>query len=234
MNLHFASSSKRDKRIQKEVQSVTFEETGTMLIAELKELEELKQNKPKHTRKSTKNPIKYGLYARKDAQGYLNFYVDKFNIKNEAIATFETIHQAQNMLYQITEEFTLCPKLTTLSQAKKSCHNHTIGKCNGACVGKELPEDYNQRAEKVIEKYGIPNNTVVFTGRGREQGEKSFLLIENGVFKGYGFVALNYQLSHLNMLRDILLPMENSTQNRHLIQKFLRNNRSMKKMIVNT
>ena len=46
VNLHFTSQSKIAKKIQSEVYTVTYEETGSMLVAALKEYDELKHNEP--------------------------------------------------------------------------------------------------------------------------------------------------------------------------------------------
>ncbi|CEN48179.1 hypothetical protein CCAN2_1880023 [Capnocytophaga canimorsus] len=58
----------------------------------------------------------------------------------EFITTFDNLFQAQNFLYKITEEFELCPKLTSISQAKEGCYNASIGKCKGACMNLEPAE----------------------------------------------------------------------------------------------
>lgn len=231
VNTHFLSKSSTDKQIQKQVSNVTYELTGNLLIAQLKEEKEIKESNPKYQKKRPKSTIKYALYSKEDTKGYLNFYIDKFNYQNQAIATFENLHQAKNMLYQITEEFRLCPKLTTLSQAKKNCYNYQIQKCNGACIKKESVQTYNERAKQVEEKYGFAKNSVAIVFEGRNKVEKSFLLIEQGILKGYGFAELNYQLSKLNILQDLLIPLEDSTKNRHLIQKYTRNH-PYKKVII--
>ncbi len=46
VNQHFVGTSSKSKRIQRDVYAVTFEETGSELIALLKESEEIKINKP--------------------------------------------------------------------------------------------------------------------------------------------------------------------------------------------
>jgi excinuclease UvrABC nuclease subunit len=50
VNQHFTGSSSKSKKIQLEVFDVTYEETGSELIALLKEAEEIKINKPKYNR----------------------------------------------------------------------------------------------------------------------------------------------------------------------------------------
>lgn len=172
VNQHFTSDKNRDKQLQKYTHAVTYDETGTELIAQLKELQKLLKNNPKYNYKKKKSKINYTLKARYNTDGYLCFGIALLKSGGDFITTFETQHQAQNFLYQIVEEFTLCSKLVTLSQAKKSCHNATIGKCFGACTQDENPEDYNARALQVIQKYGFDHQTIAITDKGRTIDEK--------------------------------------------------------------
>ncbi|MEM9686661.1 MAG: exonuclease domain-containing protein [Bacteroidota bacterium] len=64
VNQHFTGNSKTAKAIQKDVASVTYEETGTVLIASLKAYTEIKQNQPRH------NTIAYDNTLKKTVKGY--------------------------------------------------------------------------------------------------------------------------------------------------------------------
>ncbi|WP_392419903.1 exonuclease domain-containing protein [Capnocytophaga canis] len=225
---HFSSPLKRDVLLQKQTYKITYEETGNELITRLKELHELEHNNPKYNKnnKSNTTKINYVLTSHFNRSGYLCFSTEMFQTqKTSFITTFETIHQAQNFLYQITEEFGLCPKLQRLSEAKKNCHNYTIKKCNGACIDEEAVEIYNQRAEQVIKKYGFVNQIIAIIDKGRTFDEKSVILVVNGIVKGYGFFNLNYQLSQVEILENLITPLPNSLKNRHIIQSYVRNHK---------
>lgn len=229
VNQHFTSSSKRDLFLQRNTYSVTFEDTGNELIAKLKEAEEIQQNNPKYNRKSkSSSNINYVLTTHFNSAGYLCFATQLIGATTDYITTFETLHQAQNFLYQITEEFQLCPKLTTLSQARKNCHNYTIHKCKGACIELEPVEEYNQRASQVLQQYGFVNQSVAIIDKGRTVDEKSLILIIDGAIQGYGFFNLNYQLSQLDIIKNLITPLPNSLKNRHLIHSYLRNHSVLK------
>ena len=59
VNQHFTNDGQRARRIQKETKKVTFEITGSELIAQLKGYEEVNRNKPKYNqRNSTKKSAK--------------------------------------------------------------------------------------------------------------------------------------------------------------------------------
>ena len=61
VNQHFSSSEKKQLRIQLETDSISVEETGSELVALLKELDEIKLHKPKHNRMYKSSFIKFGL-----------------------------------------------------------------------------------------------------------------------------------------------------------------------------
>ena len=67
--------------------------------------------------------------------------------------------------------------------------------------------------------------------RGREIGEKSALLVEEGEFKGIGYFNLNHQLNNLDIVRSIITPMKNDRDARHIIESYLRKNKRFSKML---
>ena len=231
INQHLTSPSKQDSFLQRNTYTVTYEETGSELIAKLKEINEIQQNNPKCNRRKNKKiskDINYGLTWHLNSGGYICFSVELFSINTPFITTFETHYQAQNFLYQITEEFDLCPKLQNLSQARKNCHNYTIQKCFGACIELEPVDKYNQRAELVLTKYGFVNQNIAIIDKGRNIDERSLILLIDGSIKGYGFFNLNYQLSQIDIIKNLITPLPDSLINRHILHSYLRNHSVLK------
>ena len=69
---------------------------------------------------------------------------------------------------------------------------------------------------------------MVIIDRGRDVDERSAILIKNGIFKGFGFYSLNYQINNLDILESIITPMENNRDQQHIIQSYLRRNKRLK------
>ncbi len=232
VNQHFTSENKIDLYLQKHVFKVMYELTGNDLIAQLKEYQEINENKPSLNGKRLLAPLTYGLVSSENHEGYVQLSVLPIDSKSNYWAFYQTKAEATNTLFELTETFSLCTKLTGFSQARKNCYNYTIGKCYGACVGKESPELYNQRVEAALKKYSFERQTLAVIDKGRTLGEKSVLFIENGIFKGYGFVSLNYHLNQLEILRNIITPMQHSQKVIYLIQKYLRKHKSLEIMVL--
>ena len=69
---------------------------------------------------------------------------------------------------------------------------------------------------------------MVIIDRGRDVDERSAILIKIGIFKGFGFYSLNYQINNLEILESIITPMENNRDQQHIIQSYLRRNKRLK------
>lgn len=130
VNQLFLRTSKKSQLIQNSVVSISFEETGNELIADLKHLDEIKINKPKHN----------------------------FTAKNK------------------------------------------------------------------ISKIEFSNDNLLVIDKGRAIGEKSVLLIENDKLIGFCYTELSYQINNLNVLKNLISPIENSLVNREVVKKYLQKN----------
>jgi len=230
VNQHFTGKTNKCKKIQLEVFAVTYEETGSELIALLKESEEIKINKPIYNRAQRKSIFQWALYEVLDDQGYLNLRLQKADGRKKEITAFTTIQEGKNALFRITEKYNLCQKLNGLYETQNGCFQYKIKECNGACLGKESPDEYNQRVEDFINEMTFENNNMIIIDRGRRVDERSAVLIENGIYKGYCFYDLNYQITNVEVLKNIIIPMQNNRDTRTIIQSYLRKNKVLKVM----
>ena len=228
INQHFTGTSTKSKKIQREVYSVTPEETGSELIALLKESEEIKINKPVYNRAQRKSIFEWALYAEKDSNGYLNLGLQKVDGRKKEITSFTTLQEGKNALFRITEKYHLCQKLTGLYQTNADCFQYKIKECDGACIGKITPEEYNNRVQKLITENSFENKNLVLLDRGRNINERSVVLIENGIYKGYAFYDLNYQVTNIDVLKNIIIPMQNNRDAKTIIQGQIRKSKSLK------
>lgn len=234
VNQHFTSENRKSREIQKHVASISYEATGNELNALLKENEEIKKNKPKYNKALTKTIFSYALYQSKDTNGYTHIKIGKADGRKKSITTFTNLQQAKSVLSNIVEEYDLCQRLTGIHSGNGSCFNYSIKECNGACIGEESPEIYNERVDKFLEKYSYENQNMIVIDRGRDIDEKSALLVENGQFKGIGYFNLNYQLNNLEIIKSIITPMKSDRDSQHIIQNYLRKNNRLQVIKLDT
>ena len=221
INQHFVGTDAKSIKIQASAHTVTYAETGSELIALLKESEEIKINKPVFNRAQQKSVFNIGLYAEKDESGYLNLKIQKVDGRKSEITTFTTIAEAKNALFRIVDQYQLCQKLTSLCSSNEACFQFEIKECDGACVDLISTEIYNERVNAFIEKNSF-DKTIVIVDKGRKIGERSAVLVENGVYRGYCFYDLNHQIYNLDIIKNLIVPMQNNKDVKNIIRACLR------------
>lgn len=225
---HFTNKNSKSKKIQVQVATVTYEKTGSELVALLKESEEIKKNKPILNRALKRNKFTQGLYSFIDDNGYINLRIRSINAKDKPITTFTNRKSGVSFMNKMVETYQLCNKLCGIDRSKTSCFNLGIENCYGACIGREAPEEYNKRANAVIEKNSYDNKDMILIDKGRDIHEKSVILVEDGVFKGIGFFDLNHQITNHEILKSLITPMHNNRDTQHIIQSYMRRNKRLK------
>ena len=228
INQHLIGTNTKSKKIQAKISTVTYEATGSELVALLKESEEIKRVKPLYNKALRRSIFTHALYHFKDEHDYINLKIDIANGKEKPITTFSNRQSGKSFITKAVEDYNLCQKLTGLYKTKTSCFNYEIKSCDGACIQKEPSELYNKKVNLLIEKNSYANKNMVIVDKGRVVDERSAILIENGVFRGIGFFNLNYQINNLDVLESIITPMQNNRDTQHIIQSYLRRNKRLK------
>lgn len=211
INQHFTASSSRHRKIQKEVEEISFFLTGNMLIAILQKDEGIQTNKPLYSRRSKRALFPYQLIQYKDSDDYICLKIEKVDLRKKPLMTFQSLTVANQNLMRITEEFELSPIKNHLTQLKTS----------------KIIEDaktYNKRVQKFLKEYVENSQTYLLIDKGRQIGEHSVILIENGVYKGYGFYTLNHQITNKDIFKKILTTPKNERYARHIIDDYLMKN----------
>ncbi|MDH7448281.1 exonuclease domain-containing protein [Aquimarina sp. 2201CG14-23] len=225
---HFTNDNRKSKRIQEEVNRITYQVTGSELLALLKENEEIKLNKPKYNRALKRTKFDHALYQFNDENGYTNLEVKKVDSDKPSITTFTNRQQAKSFMHRWTEEYKLCQKLMGLDKGNGNCFNYTIKQCNGACILTESIEEYNTRVQLLIHNNSFGNKDMIVIDRGRDIDEQSVILIEGGKFKGIGYFNLNHQINNIDILRSIITPMSHNRDAQHIIQSYTRQHKKLK------
>jgi len=222
VNQHFTGTSRKCKKIQNEVYTVTYEETGSELIALLKESEEIKVNKPLYNRAQRRSIYQWALYTEKNKEGYVALRLQKADGRKKEITSFISIQDGKNALFKITEKYSLCQKINGLYESSKGCFQYNLKQCMGACLRKEPTESYNDRVLNFINNHTFENDNMIIIDRGRDVDERSVVLVENGIYKGFGFVNLNYQVTQIEVLKTLITQMQHNRDTKNIINGYLR------------
>jgi DNA polymerase-3 subunit epsilon len=209
--------SRRAMEMKESIAGIDFELTGSELIALLVESSEIKKHAPRYNRAQKRKTMHYGLYSQKDDHGYYRLMVDRTAHRiNEVPETcFQNKAEARSILTKMIERHWLCQKLCGLYDTDGSCFHYEIRQCNGACIGKESPDIYNQRVMKALSAFYHKHKNLLIIDRGREENERSVVQLENGKYIGFGF--LNTDESYLQ-LEDIVNCIKIYEDNRDIQQ----------------
>ncbi|AEA45996.1 3'-5' exonuclease family protein [Fluviicola taffensis] len=220
--------------MREEIARIEFELTGSELIALLYESELIKIHKPIYNRALRRNNYSYGLFSFEDQAGFIQLYVDKINkTSNLPITTFTTKKEANDYIFQLVDEFQLCQKLVGLEKSSGSCFGYQIKKCHGACVGAETSESYNLRIQALINQLTFDDDNLFLVENGRDKREKSVVWIENGSYRGFGFVPyFALKQPHRNWLRFIDMHPEDKDA-RTILRYYTRKNVELLKIPYN-
>ena len=228
LNQHFIGNSIKSKKLQTEVFTITYDETGSELIALLKESEEIKINKPKYNNTQQKNIFSIGLYSEKDKNGYLNLKLQQIDRRKKEITSFINLTEGNRVVENIISKYKLCPKFSTTNLGILNCFQDKANDCDGACIGKIQPKEYNARVIQFINNNSFENQNMIIVDKGRTVSERSAILIENGVYQGYAFYDLNYQIHNIQILKNIIVPMQSNRDTNNIIQSHIRKTKNIK------
>jgi DNA polymerase-3 subunit epsilon len=194
------NTTKKGAKMKMEIARVEFEETGSELIALLKESQLIKKNKPIYNRQLRNSRFPIGVYDYTDEHGYIQIHLAQTS-KNPEIpfASFSTKKEATNTVSYWIEKHELCQKLCDVYPSKDSCFHYTIKLCKGACIQAEEPEDYNKRIQHLIDKLTFNRESFYVVDKGRNKGEKSIVLVELGSIIGFGYAPFHF--NHLHPLK---------------------------------
>lgn len=218
---HFRNSdTSKAIEMKNKIASVSYEVTGSELIALLLESDEIKKHRPPYNRAQRRTRYSYSVFSYINDDGYLCFTASHHVNDHHPVATFSSLTNAQNFLYNLIDKYKLCQKLCGLYDSASSCFHFTIKQCKGACIGLEEPVLYNKRAQKALNETGFKDSDFFILGKGRTDDEISVVKVAGGRYIGFGFLD-NYMVEY-SCLSDCIKEFEDNRDTRHIIKSYLK------------
>jgi len=232
---HFTGEAREWSRsnIRNEIHHITYELTGSELIALILESQEIRRLWPKYNLAQKYKTEEWGVYDYEDRNGYLRFGVNVVSRGTKPLITFSSKGDAWNFMWEKVKEYDLCPKLSGLQVSKGLCFSHQTGSCKGACQGVEKAKKYNKRVQKAIDSFFEAGQTVALVGKGRKPDEKSVVLVENGSYLGFGFFDDTESISSLEAARNFIKPSKDNRMVQNIVNSYLTNPRGVELLPIN-
>ncbi|NHB67707.1 exonuclease domain-containing protein [Perlabentimonas gracilis] len=202
--------TKRATEMLSQISDIGYELTGSELIALLMEADAIKEHLPKYNKRGRRRNSQMGVFQKTDAKGYINLSIETISNDDEIpIASFDNQAEAQAYLYRIVDDYSLCQKLCGLYKSANACFHHQIGQCHGACIGLELPHDYNLRVQQALDSQSLGSRSFIMVDDGRHPDERSFIKVMNGKIEGFGYFNPEYIDNSIDLLKETLTPCGN-------------------------
>ena len=226
INTHLSNNStSRAMEMRDHIADIEWETTGSELIALLKESFEIKKNKPVYNRAQRRTGFQWGIFSFTDENGYINFRYGKVTMEDIPVSVFTSKERARSKLNSLIEKYSLCQKLTGMYESSDACFHHQVGMCKGACIGLELPAEYNARAAKASEEFLFSRRNFFIIDSGRDNEERCAVKIVNGKYLGYGYFNINDMGFGLSTIHDCIKQSDDNRDIQVILKRYLRSNR---------
>tara|TARA_Y100000768_G_scaffold346721_1_gene294470 strand:+ start:12431 stop:13789 length:1359 start_codon:yes stop_codon:yes gene_type:complete len=222
---HLTSDDSKSNKIKKNIEKVTFEVTGSEIIALLKEDQEIKENQPKFNYKNKYRFFPIGIRLISSKDGYLILKVEQILTSKKYFHFFKTKYEAINKLRFWIEKYKLCENLSPLSNGKKICSKFHLNLCSGACFKDENKIEYNKKVNSLINDMRLKYETFLMIDKGRNINEKSFVLVKNDEIKGYGYYELNHQINNIKNIKNRIVEIDHNNDSYSILNNYIRQNK---------
>ena len=228
---HFNSThtSGRELSIASQVTLIEHEETVGEMAALLREKVLIAKLQPIYNRQ-LRLLQKMTILKKTKVNGYESLeMVESSEINPEnldsILGVFRSRSRAKDALNLLADEHKLCHKLLSLEKGKGACFRRQLEKCNGACIGEEIPIKYNLRFIEAFSKLKIKqwpfNGAILY-----KEGEAAHLIYK---WCYLGEVSEENPLGNSINLRDVQFDFDTYK----ILSKFLlKNNSNLKIQVV--
>jgi DNA polymerase III subunit epsilon len=219
------NTSARAMEMRASVADISWEETGSELIALLMESREIKKNKPVYNRAQRKTGFSWGIYHYIDDNGYIRFEYRNVRDDETPLSLFNSKDKVKAKLEQMISKYSLCQKLCGLYETKGPCFHRQVSLCKGACNGEESAERYNERANKALDEFIFTGRNILIIDKGRNSEERSAVKINNGKYSGFGFFNINDIGFGLSAIHDCIMPEQDNRDIQIILKGYLKNHK---------
>ena len=233
---HFANKTEKARKLQEHAHDLTYELTGSELIALLLESHEIKRLRPPINRAQRLRNFPFVIHSYYTKAGYLAFDVAKVTAKTRKdyniVSAYPKLFSAKGYLKRNLEAYELCPKLCGLEKGKGACFHYHLNQCLGACAGQEAIDAYNERAELMrLALLTVFEKDLLIIDQGRCDEEAGVVAIKDGACQGYAYVGVEELDGEPSEIIAQLKRLNGTPEMSKIIQRFLVDHPQVRKIV---
>lgn len=223
---HFANKKNKGTKIQESVHEITWELTGSELVALLHESHEIKSLHPRINRAQRQRNFPWVIYCYVNQEGYICLDIARANarqrMKLDVLYEFPSQLSAKSAMHRIVQQYELCEHFCRTDRTGRPCFYYHLHQCKGACIGEEKAEDYNARVQEASANLGIDfNDDFIIMDKGRNNEEQSIVLIEGGQYRGFGYVSKEDQYHTVNEVKEAITTYQHNRDVVKIIRHYI-------------
>ncbi len=185
---HFNKVTAKAAKLYQQVKEISFELTGNELVALLHEAHEIKLRQPEINKALRRTTFPYFLGSYTNESNFTQVEIfktsDKYLDKARLLHEYSSLKQGRNHLTDLIQTYELCQKQTKCrGLSQHICH------CEGNCIVLS-GEEHNQAVEDMsLDLRALFERDFFIIDEGREPEERSVILVEEGKYRGYGYIS---------------------------------------------
>ncbi len=219
---HFYDKSKKELDLCRETAHIDFELSGNETVALLMEDAAIKKHFPKYNRASKIPKKSYSLFNYTDRKGVIHFATNTAKAAPYALQTFYSKREIILFMEKLCQAHSLCPKYCNLQCVESSCNHYKITSCKGICKNEESIDVYNERVNKAIKAIKTTYLNNIIKLEGRDENEDAVIVIEDGVYKGYGFISKAEAVAqHKENILNYIIPQKDNADIQRILRKVI-------------
>jgi DNA polymerase-3 subunit epsilon len=205
---------------------VDFKLCGSELLSLLIESSEIKHRYPLFNTAQKRKTDTWCIFNYQDKQGVQHLAYAKRQQVKRPLMRFYSIGQCRTFLEMLQESFDLCPRYLELQKSSAECFHYTLKQCKGVCAGKEEIAEYNTRVRQAIKSMCSISGSFLILLDGRNTKEFAFVLVEQGLYQGYGFVPGPKEKLVLKTLSSHLVAQHDNADVQRILRTYFRHSES--------
>ncbi len=219
---HFYDKKNKEYALGQDTYTIDYEVTGNELVALLLEADKIQKHYPKFNRAQKKTVAPYRIIQYTNRKGILQLAIDRSKKTDHSLEVFYKRSDAVEQLERLCFDYELCPRYCGLQSTTERCSHYRIKNCKGVCYDQESVALYNIRVNKALASLNKQKETYLIKEKGRTIDEHSFIMIQNGIYRGFGYVDQSEQVSRIDDFETFLTLQKHTYHTTKIIKSYLR------------
>ena len=221
---HFYDRSNKEIKMCNQTARITYELTGSELVALLMESAEIKRHYPIFNRAQRRTNEGLGIFTYVDRSGIMHLAWNRLNSVADPLIKLFNATECRIFMERLCEKYDLCPKYCHLQSNTGGCFHYQLKQCKGVCRGRESIESYNARVMAAIDEIKGDSSSYVIRQQGRTNDEITYVLIEKGIYQGYGYLMEKEDDQSVSTYRRLLIRQRDNRDVQRILNSFRNKN----------